>query len=66
MQEILSDLFGEKPTGAAIEQQVRQRVSDRSAGGSLYVPRSTVVPPLGALAAPSIARAAPRNTFFGD
>jgi hypothetical protein len=66
MQEILSDLFGEKPTGAAIEQQVRQRVTDRAAGVSLYVPRSTVIPPLGALAAPSIARAAPSNTFFGD
>lgn len=66
MQEILADLFGEKPTGAAIEQQVQQRASDRSAGVSLYVPRSTVIPPLGAMAAPAIARAAPRNTFFGD
>ena len=40
MQEILSDLFGEKPTGAAIEQQVRQRVTDRNAGVSLFVPRT--------------------------
>jgi len=66
MQEILSDLFGEKPTGAAIEQQVRQRVSDRNSGVSLFVPRTAAVPPLGTMAAPAIARAAPRNTFFGD
>lgn len=66
MQEILFDLFGEKPSGEAIDQQVRQRIADRAAGISLYVPRSTVIPPLGSAAAPATARPVPRSTFFGD
>jgi hypothetical protein len=66
MEVILADLFGEKPTGAAIAEQVKQRMADRKAGTSLYIPHAATIPPLGTVAAPAIARVAPGNTHFGD
>ncbi|HMN39058.1 MAG TPA: nucleotidyltransferase [Hyphomicrobium sp.] len=66
MQAILADLFGETPAAEAIKAQTSQRVADRASGVSLYIPRSASVPPLGSLAVPAIARAAPGNTYFGD
>jgi hypothetical protein len=66
MQTVLADLFGEIPTAVAIEAQTSQRVRDRAAGLSLYIPKTASIPPLGSLAAPAVARAAPQNTYFGD
>lgn len=66
MQAILGDLFGENPTGAAVRQLGEQRVRDRQGGVSLYIPGAAAIPPLGTIAAPAVARAAPRNTYFGE
>jgi hypothetical protein len=67
MQKILEELFGERPAKAAIDRYVAQHEADRRAGQGVHVPRTGAIPALGAgIAAPSIARATPRNTFFGD
>lgn len=66
IQAILEDLFGEKPARDAAGQPAEQRIKDRAAGISLYMPRTASIPALGAVAAPASARRMPRNTFFGD
>jgi hypothetical protein len=70
MRAIMTDLFGEEPTGQAF------RAFNARAGAAIREGRSQYTPGSGRLslaasgivagvAAPSVARAAPRNTFFG-
>jgi Second Messenger Oligonucleotide or Dinucleotide Synthetase domain len=69
MQKILAELFGERPARAAIEYYINQARQDRATGNAVHMPGIGRIPALGAAAAtatPSIVRATPRNTFFGD
>lgn len=66
MQRILEDLFGERPVRGAIGKYMEQHDSDNKSGASMHVLRTGSIPALGSLAAPSIARATPRSTPFGD
>lgn len=66
MREILEDLFGEKPARDAIAAYPQPYTNDNTTGGGFYIPGRGAIPALGAAAAPSIARAMPRSTPFGD
>jgi hypothetical protein len=69
MQKILEELFGERPARAAIDRYIDQARLDRISGNSVHMPAIGRVPAIGAaaaVAAPTIARASPRNNFFGD
>jgi len=69
MQEIMTSLFGEAPTGEAFRtfnQQVGDMVRDgrsrhRTGTGGLILPAAA-----SSVAAPATARATPRHTFYGD
>ena len=69
MQRILAELFGERPARAAIDHYIGQAAEDRATGNTVHMPGIGRIPAVGAAvatAAPSIVRATPRNTFFGD
>jgi hypothetical protein len=66
MQRILEDLFGERPARDAIRKYMDQHVGDNDAGKGFHILRTGSVPALGSTAAPSIARATPRSSPFGD
>ena len=69
IQKILVELFGERPARAAIDHYIGQAGQDRATGNAVHMPGIGRIPPAGAAAAtaaPSIVRATPRNTFFGD
>lgn len=66
MRRILNDLFGEKPALSAIEAFMKRQVNDNNSGSGFYIPGSGTVPALGSIAAPSVAKAVPRSTPFGD
>jgi hypothetical protein len=67
MQKILEELFGERPARAAVDRYIEEHEADRRTGQGIHIPRTGAIPALGSgIAAPSIARATPRNTFFGD
>jgi hypothetical protein len=67
MQRVLQDLFGERAAGDAVRAYTGQINRDDAAGRSLHIPRTGSVPALGStVAAPSIVRPTPRNTFYGD
>jgi hypothetical protein len=66
MQRILEGLFGERPARDAVRNYMAQHVSDNDAGKGFHILRTGSVPALGSTAAPSIARATPRSSPFGD
>jgi hypothetical protein len=66
MQRILEGLFGERPARDAVRKYMDQHVSDNDAGKGFHVLRTGSVPALGSIAAPSIARATPKSSPFGD
>ncbi len=66
MQHILEDLFGERPARDAVRKYMDQHVSDNDAGKAFHILRTGSVPALGSAATPSIARATPRSSPFGD
>jgi len=66
MRSILERLFGEKPAGDSVATFTKRYADDNAAGNGLYLPATGGVPALGSLAAPSVARAMPKSTPFGD
>lgn len=66
MRKILEKLFGEKPAAEAVSAFTQRFSDDNSAGSGLYIPGRGAIPALGAIAAPSVARAMPKSTPFGD
>jgi hypothetical protein len=68
MQQILEDLFGEKPARSAVKDYVRRVGKDVGSIGSRYMPGKAAIPAAvaGGASAPSIARLAPSHKFFGD
>lgn len=70
MREILSDLFGERPSVDAVKA-FGDKYGNRVQRGGLYVPGSQITSGSAALvgltaAASAHARTTPRHTFFGD
>jgi hypothetical protein len=66
MQRILEGLFGERPARDAFRNYMAQHESDNDAGKGFHILRTGSVPALGSTAVPSIARATPRSSPFGD
>jgi hypothetical protein len=68
MQQILEDLFGEKPAQSAVKDHVRRVANDVGSTGSRFMPGSAAIPATvaGGASAPSNARSAPSHRFFGD
>jgi hypothetical protein len=66
MRKILEKLFGEKPAGDAVAAFTQRFTDDNAAGIGRYIPGTGAIPVLGSVAAPSIARAMPKSTPFGD
>ncbi len=66
MRTILEDLFGETPARDAMAAFRQRHVDDNAAGKGLYLPGIGAVPALGSAAVPSIAKAVPYSTPFGD
>jgi hypothetical protein len=67
MQRVLEDLFGERAAGDAVRAYTGQIVRDDAAGRSLHIPRTGSVPALGStVAATSVVRPTPGNTFYGE
>jgi len=68
MQQILEDLFGEKPARSAVKDYVQRVGKDVGSIGSRFMPGKAAIPAAvaGGAAAPSIARSAPSHKFFGD
>jgi hypothetical protein len=64
MREIMTELFGETPTGAVFESYYRQLGQSIASGSSMHVPGSGRVLASG-YAAPAAAAATPPHTFFG-
>jgi len=70
MRAIIADLFGEAPTGEVFKAFNQRTGAAIRAGNSQYTPGAgrLSLPASGlvtGVAAPSVARAAPKNTFFG-
>ncbi len=68
MQQILEDLFGEKPARSAVKDHVSRVGQDVRATGSRFTPGKAAIPAAiaGGVAAPSTVRSAPSHKFFGD
>lgn len=68
MQQILEDLFGEKPARSAVKDHVRRVGQDVGSTGSRFMPGKAAIPAAvaGSVAAPSSVRSAPSHKFFGD
>ncbi|MGM4905513.1 nucleotidyltransferase domain-containing protein [Tardiphaga sp. 866_E4_N2_1] len=68
MQQILEDLFGEKPARSAIKDHVKRVGQDVGSTGSRFTPGKAAIPAAiaGGVAAPSSVRSAPSHKFFGD
>jgi hypothetical protein len=68
MQQILEDLFGEKPARSAVKDYVQRVGKDVSSFGSRFMPGKAAIPAAvaGGTAAPGSARSAPSHRFFGD
>ena len=64
MRGIMTELFGENPTGAVFDNYNREIGQSISSGRSMHLPGSGRVLVAGA-AGPSRAVATPRHTFFG-
>ena len=68
MQQILEDLFGEKPARSAVKDYVQRVGKDVGSIGSRFMPGKAAIPATiaGGASAPSNARSAPSHRFFGD
>jgi hypothetical protein len=68
MQQILEDLFGEKPAQSAVKEFVQRVGNDVSSTGSRFMPGKAAIPAAvaGTVHAQSTARSAPSHKFFGD
>jgi hypothetical protein len=68
MQQILEDLFGEKPARSAVKGHVQRVAKDVASVGSRLMPGRAAIPAAvaGGAAAPSNALSAPSHRFFGD
>lgn len=68
MQQILEDLFGEKPARSAVKNHVQRVSKDVNSIGSSFLPGKAAIPAAvaGGGLAPSSARSAPSHRFFGD
>ncbi|MGL9617922.1 nucleotidyltransferase [Bradyrhizobium sp. U531] len=68
MQQILEDLFGEKPARSAIKDYVQGVGKDVGSTGSRFLPGKAAIPAAvaGAAATSSAVRSAPSHKFFGD
>jgi hypothetical protein len=68
MQQILEDLFGEKPARSAVKDYVQRVGKDVGSTGSPFMPGKAAIPATvaGGAPAPSNARSAPSHRFFGD
>jgi hypothetical protein len=68
MQQILEDLFGEKPARSAVKDHVQRVGKDVGSIGSRFMPGKAAIPATvaGGAPAPSNARSAPSHRFFGD
>lgn len=68
MQQILEDMFGEKPARSAVKQYVDRAAKDVSNVGGRYVPGKAAIPAaiVGITATPSVVRSAPSHKFFGN
>ncbi len=68
MQQILEDLFGEKPARSAVKDHVQRVAKDVGSAGSRLMPGRAAIPAAvaGGAAAPSNALSAPSHRFFGD
>ena len=68
MQQVLEDLFGEKPARSAVKDYVERVGKDVGSSGSRYMPGKAAIPAAvaGGAATPSSARSAPSHRFFGD
>lgn len=68
MQQILEDLFGEKPVRSAVKDYVQRVGNDVGSTGSRFLPgRAAISAAVAGIAAtPSVARSAPPHKFFGD
>lgn len=64
MRRVLSELFGEMPTGAVFENYYRELGQSVASGRSSYMPGTGRVFASG-VAVPAAAAATPRHTFFG-
>jgi hypothetical protein len=68
MQQILEELFGEKPARSALKDHVKRVGQDVGSKGSRFTPGKAAIPAAiaGTAAAPSNVRSAPPHKFFGD
>lgn len=68
MQQILEDLFGEKPARSAMKNHVQRVGRDVGSTGSRFMPGKAAIPAAvaGSATAPSSVRSAPAHKFFGD
>lgn len=66
MRKVLEKLFGEKPASETIAAYTQRFVQDNLEKKGLFLSGTGAVPALGSLAAPSLARAIPKSTPFGD
>jgi Second Messenger Oligonucleotide or Dinucleotide Synthetase domain len=68
MQQILEDLFGEKPARSAVRDYVQRVGKDVGSTGSRFMPGTAAIPAAlaGAAATSSSVRSAPSHKFFGD
>jgi hypothetical protein len=68
MQQILEDLFGEKPARSAVKDYVQRVGKDVRTAGSRFMPGNAAISAAvaGSVAAPNNARSAPSHRFFGD
>lgn len=68
MQQILEDLFGERPARSAVKDHVARVGKDVNSRGSRIMPGKATIPAAvaGSSASPSNALSAPSHRFFGD
>ncbi len=68
MQQILEELFGEKPARSAVKEHVQRVAKDVGSVGSRFMPGKAAIPVAvaGGAPTPSNARTAPSHRFFGD
>lgn len=68
MQQILEDLFGEKPARSAVKDFVHRVGKDVGSSGSRYMPGKAAIPAAlaGATSTSGAVRSAPAHKFFGD
>jgi hypothetical protein len=68
MQQILEDLFGEKPARSAVKDYVQRVGKDVGSTGSRFMPGKAAIPAAvaGVAATSSAVRSAPSHKFFGD